>query len=77
MKENSEMLAQQAKSAGAQVGSGPTVELVTERGNLRSQCNPTCPPCPPWRPCEPVIFKPPCHPDVGLPRPPIGPPRPN
>lgn len=50
MKENSEMLAQQAESAEAQVGSGPTITLVTERDLRRPPCYPECPP-----PCQPVI----------------------
>lgn len=85
MKENSELLAQQAKSVGAQVSSGPTIELVTPAsGRMESRgiicppnCFPNCPPvCPPnTRICEPVI----CPPVAGLPRPPrpSGPPRPN
>lgn len=74
-KENSEVLAQQAKSVGAQVGSGPTIELVTPQpgrsGEPSRACLPSCQPS-----CPPSIFKGPCPPDYRLPRPP-GPPRPN
>lgn len=57
MTEKSEILAQQAKSAGVQAGSGPTIELVT-RGitgtdrAIRSLCipGPPCVPCPPFCP---------------------------
>jgi len=87
MKENSEMLAQQAKSAGVQVGSGPTIELVTPGAGKGMEargiiCPPNCPPnCPPV--CPPNIRIPDplmCPPFAGLPRPPWpppGPPRPN
>ena len=71
MKENSEVLAQQARSASVQVDSGPTIELVTP-GRVDASgliCPPTCMPCPPLS-CSPRIIRPPCHPDVGLPRPP-------
>lgn len=63
MKEKSEMLAQQAKSAKAQVGSGPTITLVTpttgrEMGPRGIICGPNClPNCSPS--CEPTIFRPP------------------
>ena len=54
MTEKSEMLAEQAKSAEAQAGSGPTIELVTDRvpetKSIMQPCYPTCPP-----PCQPVI----------------------
>lgn len=87
MKENSELLAQQAKTVEMQVGSGPTIELVTpgagsdmeSRGiicppNCLPSCQPVCPPN--TRICEPFI----CPPSAGLPRPPWPPkppPKPN
>lgn len=79
MKEYSEVLAQQMRSAGIQDGSGPTIELVTKAGKMEASgiiCPPNClPGCPPS--CPPTIIKPPCFPDVGLPRPPKPPPGPN
>lgn len=80
MKENSELLAQQAKSAETYGGLSPTIELVTPRmeGDIEARgiiCPPNCLPfCPPS--CPPNIIRPPCHPAVGLPRPPrpLGPP---
>lgn len=75
MKENSEILAQQARSAGTQVGSGPTIELVT-RIDIRSQCDPVCPPvnCPP--PCRPIPCPPnECYPMCPPPCQPVSPPR--
>lgn len=68
------MLAQQAKSASMQVGSGPTIELVTPRAGRDMElsgiiCAPNClPNCQPS--CPPNIYRPPCSPAVGLPRPP-------
>lgn len=71
MKENSEVLSQQARSAKVQVGSGPTIELVTKAGSMETSgiiCPPNCIPyCLPS--CEPNIFKPPCDPVWRLPRP--------
>ena len=60
MTENSEMLAQQMKSAETQVSSGPTIELVTSttersEGRCRIICGPNCiPNCSPS--CPPAIF---------------------
>lgn len=85
MKENSELLAQQIKSAGIQVSSSrPTIELVTpgtgKNGETSAVCPPNCiPNCPPVCPPEIRIPPPfPCPPFGGLPRPPSPfPPRPN
>lgn len=74
MKENSELLAQQAQSVKVQISSGPTIELVTPGAGRNMEqsgiiCPPNCLPfCPPS--CPPNIIKPPCFPEVGLPRPP-------
>lgn len=65
MKENSEALAQQAKSAGTQSDSEPTIELVTsrvERTGARP-CNPNCiPNCQPA--CVPSSLPRECMPDL-------------
>lgn len=80
MKEKSEMLAQQARSVSVQVGSGPTIELVTPAsGRMESRgiicppnCLPNCPPvCPPNTRIPPPLI---CPPFAGLPRPPKPPP---
>lgn len=60
--ENSEVLAQQARSAVTQDGSGPTIELVTSGARKMEASKIICPPnciviCNPS--CEPTIFKPP------------------
>lgn len=68
MKENSEVLVQQAKSVG-QSDSEPTIELVTTRNKkvMSASCPPFggCPPveCPPFgKPCAPQICIPICEP---------------
>ncbi len=79
MKENSEFLAQQVRSTGTQVGSKPTIELVTKAGKIDASgsiCPPNCIPfCQPS--CRPVIYPPLCDPTFRLPKPPPFPPRPN
>lgn len=73
MKENSELLAQQTRSAGIQDGSGPTIELVTPRAGKDGElsgiiCPPNCLPfCRPS--CPPTIFRPPEPPKPPPPRP--------
>lgn len=84
MKENGEMLAQQAESAGVQSDVEPTIELVTSGGAearvcdpLKVPCNPQCQPA-----CMPSSLPDKCFPDLArecnpdLRRPPPGPPRP-
>lgn len=58
MKENSEVLAEQAESAETQSGSGPTIELVTSRVQ-GGPCPPMPMPCLPNAGCEPRV---PCQP---------------
>ncbi len=78
MKENSELLAQQARSANVQVGR-PTIELVTPGAKMDGGpniCPPNCIPfCMPS--CRPTIYPPLCDPTFRLPKPPPFPPRPN
>lgn len=66
MRENVEALAKQTMVSG-QGNLKPTIELVSSRRieELNGVCLPGCAPS-----CPPNIFKPPCRPDVGLPRPP-------
>lgn len=80
MKENSEILAEQIKSAGVQTNSEPTIDLVTskareaEAGPCKPMCIPNCQPA-----CVPAhIPSPgPCHPDCFPKLIPPKPPRPS
>lgn len=75
VKDNSEVLAQQAKSAGIQGDPKPTIELVTAKVPDGTPCSPLRGPCIPQAVCIPN--KPgPCFPDLARPKPPK-PPKPN